>query len=199
MKVIIIGATGTIGSAVAAALTGRHQVISASRRGEPPVNIEDVASIRRLFDAVPDADAVVCCAGSGAYKPLEQLTDEDFAMSLRSKLMGQVNLARVARERVRAGGSVTLTTGILAREPSPGSAALSLVNAGVEAFVRAAALEMPRGLRINAVSPPWVKETLRALGRDDASGVSAGALAKAYAGLVEGTQQGAVVVVPPAG
>jgi NAD(P)-dependent dehydrogenase (short-subunit alcohol dehydrogenase family) len=199
MKVIIVGATGTIGSAVAAALAGRHQVVRASRRGETPVDIEDVASIRALFDAVPDADAVVCCAGTGAYKPLEQLTDDDFAASLRSKLMGQVNLARLARERVRAGGSVTLTSGILSREPSPGSAALSLVNAGLEAFVRAAALEMPRGLRINAVCPPWVKETLRALGRDDASGVSAATLAKAYAGVIEGTQQGAVVVVPPGG
>ena len=196
MKAIIIGASGTIGSAVAAALAGRHQVVRASRRGEPRVDIEDAASIRALFEAVPDADAVVCCAGSGAYKPLGQLTDEDFAMSLRSKLMGQVNLARIARERIRAEGSVTLTSGILSREPSPGSAALSLVNAGIEAFVRAAALEMPRGPRINVICPPWVKETLRALGRDDAPGVAAADLAKVYAGVVEGTEQGAVVVVP---
>jgi NAD(P)-dependent dehydrogenase (short-subunit alcohol dehydrogenase family) len=88
------------------------------------------------------------------------LSDSDYELGLRSKLMGQVTVARVAKDRLRDRGSVVLTTGVLAMHPMPGSASISLVNAGLEGFVRAAALEMPRGLQINAVSPPWVKETM---------------------------------------
>lgn len=195
MKVLVVGASGTIGGAVAAALEGRHEVVRASRRGPHPLDLEDAASVRALLDAVPDVAAVVCCAGRGAFKPLDQLTDEDLALSVRSKLLGQVHLARVCRERLPAGGSITLTSGMLAVHPTIGGAALGMVNAGVEAFVRAAALDLPRGLRINVVSPPWVKETLRKLGRDDAIGVAASELAQRYVELVDGTQQGEVVRV----
>jgi len=108
----------------------------------------------------------VCAAGKAAFAGLEDLTDAGFELSVSNKLMGQVNLVRLGLARVRDGGSFTLTSGVLAAEPTPGSAAISLVNAGVEAFARAAALEMPRGTRINVVSPPWVAETLQAMGRD---------------------------------
>jgi NAD(P)-dependent dehydrogenase (short-subunit alcohol dehydrogenase family) len=192
MKIAVIGASGTIGSAVADALSTRHEVVRVSRHGGVRVDLEDPASVRGLFDALPALDAVVSCAGSGAFAPLEALTDDDLARSLRSKLMGQVNLARAAIARLRDGGSITLTTGILARQPAPGSAAITLVNAGLEGFVRAAALELPRGLRINAVSPPWVKETLRKMGRDDGAGLPAEVVARAYVAAVEGTQQGAI-------
>jgi NAD(P)-dependent dehydrogenase (short-subunit alcohol dehydrogenase family) len=138
-------------------------------------------------------DAVVVCAGDGKFAPLAQLTDADFAFALKSKLMGQVNVARAAFERLTDRGSVTLTTGVLSRQPIPGGATYSLVNGGVEAFARAAALEAPRGIRINVVSPPWIKETLRALGRDDSTGLAAADVARTYATAVTGKQSGEVL------
>jgi NAD(P)-dependent dehydrogenase (short-subunit alcohol dehydrogenase family) len=156
-------------------------------------DLEDATSLERLFAQVKDVDAVVACAGSAAFRPLAQLSDADFQLGLGSKLMGQVNVVRVALSHVRDGGSITLTSGVLAQQPTPGSAALSLVNAAVEAFARAAALELPRGIRINVVSPPWVSETLRAMGRDPAGGLPAADVARAYVESVEGTKTGAVI------
>ena len=171
MKIIIIGATGTIGSEVVKALLqNKHEVVRASRNGEVKVNLDDPASIRGLFDKIQGVDAVVSCAGNAAFKPFAELTDADYELGLRSKLMGQVSLARIAKDRLRDRGSIVLTTGVLAMHPMPGSASISMVNAGLEGFVRAAALEMPRGLRINAVSPPWVKETMIKFGMDPTPG-----------------------------
>ena len=143
MKIIVIGATGTIGSAIVAALRGTHDVIAASRKGEHKVDIQDAASIAALLDKHRDANAVVCAAGGGAWKPLAELTDADFAATLGDKLMGQVNVISAALTRIRDNGSIVVTTGVLAQKPMPGGAALSLVNGGLEAFVRAAALEAP--------------------------------------------------------
>ena len=134
------------------------------------------------------------CAGNAAFKPFAELTDADYELGLRSKLMGQVSLARIAKDHLRDEGSIVLTTGVLAMHPMlPGSASISLVNAGLEGFVRAAALEMPRGLRINAVSPPWVKETMIKFGMDPSPGQAAADVAKAYLAAVEGKQQGQVL------
>ena len=194
MKIIVIGATGTIGAKVADALSAKkHEVIRASRNGDIKVNLDDPATIRALFERVNDVDALVSCAGNAAFKLFSQLTDADNQLGLRSKLMGQVSAARIASEHLRDGGSITLTTGVLAMHPIRGSASVSLVNAGLEGFVRAAALEIPRRLRINAVSPPWVKETLVKLGMDPAPGLSAADVAKAYVAAVEGSQQGAIL------
>jgi len=194
MKIIVIGATGTIGAKVADALSAKkHEVIRASRNGDIKVNLDDPATIRALFERVNDVDALVSCAGNAAFKLFSQLTDADNQLGLRSKLMGQVSAARIASEHLRDGGSITLTTGVLAMHPIRGSASVSLVNAGLEGFVRAAALEIPRRLRINTVSPPWVKETLVKLGMDPAPGLSAADVAKAYVAAVEGSQQGAIL------
>ena len=153
MRVIVIGATGTIGREIVAALEPRHEVVRVSRHGgEHQVDIVDPASIRDLYRRVGRADAVVCAAGGGAWRPLAELTDDDFATSLRNKLMGQVNVVRYGMGQLRAGGAFTLTSGILSQRPMPGSAAVSVLNAGVEAFGRAAALELPQ-LRVNVVSP----------------------------------------------
>src|SRR5262249_54450941 len=123
----------------------------------------------------------------------EKLTDDDFAFSLGNKLMGQVNLVRHGFASVRDGGSFTLTSGVLAQKPMPGSGAISLVNSGLEGFVRAAALEAPRNIRVNVVSPPWVTETLVGLGMDPSIGLSAATVAKAYVRSVTGTESGAVI------
>ena len=194
MKIIVIGATGTIGAAVANALAAKkHEVVRASRQGDMKVNIEDQATIGALFAAVRNADAVISCTGSAVFKPFAELTDADYALGLRSKLMGQVGLARVAKDHLNDGGSITLTTGILAMQPMLGSASISLANAGLEGFVRAAALELPRKLRINAVSPPWVKETMVKFDMDPTPGLAAADVAKAYVAAVEGASQGKII------
>jgi NAD(P)-dependent dehydrogenase (short-subunit alcohol dehydrogenase family) len=194
MRVIVIGATGTIGRAAADTLAERHEVVRVGHSGgELQVDLESPASIQALFRAAAPFDAVVCCAGNATFKPLAELGDEGFALGLRSKLMGQVNVVRLGLAHVADGGSFTLTSGVLAREPMPGSAAISPVNAAVEAFARAAALELPRGLRVNVVSPPWVSETLETMGMDPAGGVPARKLAAAYVRCVEGTMNGETV------
>jgi len=193
MKVIVIGSTGIIGSAVVRALEGRHQVVGASRHGQQRVDLADPPTIEALFQAVGDVDAVVCCAGDAAFKPLAQLTDQDFASSLNNKLMGQVRVIRAALPVVKAGGSITVTSGTAAQRPSPGTAMYSLINAALEGFVRAAALEAPRGVRVNAVSPPWVDETLARLGKQAPEHLPAAQVAKAYVAAVEGKVQGAVL------
>jgi len=193
MKIVVIGASGIIGTAVASALAaGKHEVVRASRHGAVKVDIDDPASIGALFAGVSNIDAVVSCAGNAVFKPFAELTDADYQLGLRSKLMGQVGLARAAAAALNDGGSITLTTGTVAMEPMRGAAAISMVNAGLEGFVRSAALELPRRLRLNAVSPPWVKETMVKLGMDPAPGLAAATVAKAYVAAVAGTQTGTI-------
>lgn len=193
MKVIVIGASGTIGAAVVRALSKNHEVIGVHRKSDPVVDIEQPATIAALFARVPKPDAVISCAGGGAFKALGHLTDEDFAYSIRSKLMGQVNVVRAALDHLTDGGSVTVTTGTLAHHPMPGASAIAMVNAGLEGFVRGAALDAPRGIRVNAVSPPWIKETLLALKMDPAPGISAEASANAYVAAATGKETGQVL------
>jgi NAD(P)-dependent dehydrogenase (short-subunit alcohol dehydrogenase family) len=194
MKILVLGATGTIGRAVAAALAPRHEVVPVSHSKTPiTVDFDRPASIRAMYQAAGQVDAVISAAGSGKWLPLATLSDDDFAFSLANKLMGQVNLVRYGFDHVRDRGAFVLTSGILAQSPMPGSAAISLVNAGLEGFARAAALEAPRGIRVNVVSPPWVQETLRALGMDPTHGLPAATVARASVQAVEGAESGVVI------
>ncbi len=195
MKIVVIGATGTIGGAVVKLLSQRHQVIAVSRSsGDHRADITNKASIETTLGAIGKVDAIVSTAGSAVFKPLTALTDSDFEKSLHDKLMGQVNVVRAGAQHILSGGSITLTSGILAQEPIPGSAAISLVNAGLEGFGRAAALELQSAkVRVNVVSPPWVKETLVALNMNPSSGMPADEVAKAYAQSVEGSATGEII------
>jgi NAD(P)-dependent dehydrogenase (short-subunit alcohol dehydrogenase family) len=194
MRILIVGATGTIGSAVVAALQDRHELVLASQQKSPEnVDIMDQASIRALLARIGRLDAVVNAAGRAAFKPFSELTDADFDFSLRSKLMGQVNLFRLALDSIADSGSFTFTAGYLARHPMRGSAAGSLVNSALEGFGRAAALEAPRGIRVNVVSPSWITETLQKLGRPLTGGVPVAAVAQAYVRSVEGGETGQVI------
>lgn len=196
MKVLVIGSTGTLGRAAARALAARHEVVGASRNGDPKVDIENPASIEAALRAAVPFDAVVCLAGSAAWKPLAELGEPDFAASFRSKLMGQIAVIRAAFVALAEGGSVTVTSGVLAQTPMAGSAAVSLVNAGLEGFVRAAALEAPRRIRVNVVSPPWATDTLEQLGMDSAGGLAPDQIALAYVAAVEGDQRGQTIHPP---
>lgn len=198
MRVMVIGATGTIGRAVAETLSSRHEVIQVGHKnGAHRVDISSPDSIKQLYEAVAPIDAVVSAAGVAKFAPFDQLTDADFLLSVNNKLMGQVNLVRIGYRYMRDNGSFTLTSGVLSQEPMKGSVAISLVNAGIEGFVRAAALELPRGLRVNAVSPVWVRETLEALGMDPTNGMPAKQVALAYVENVEGTWNGEVFDMRP--
>lgn len=190
MKVLVIGATGTIGGAVARALEeASHEVVRASRSGPLKVDLEEPASLDRLFGTVSQLDAVVCCAASGPLVDLEQASDDEFTEGLRGKLLGQVALARRAVRQLRDGGSITLTGGTFPA-PLAGGSLGALVNSGLEGFVRNAASELPRGLRINLVSPGWVRETLQGMGADGADGTPVADVARAYVSAVEGSAQG---------
>ncbi|MEU7562925.1 short chain dehydrogenase [Streptomyces eurythermus] len=192
MKILVIGATGTVGSAVAGALEGSHQVVKASRRGPVTVDLEDPSSLDALFDKVPDLDAVVCCAASGPLVDLATAADDEISAGVRGKLLGQVALARRALRRLRDGGSVTLTGGTFSA-PLAGGSLGALINTGLEGFVRNAAGEVPRNLRINLISPGWIKETLESMGMDSAGGTPVAEVARAYVEAVEGTAQGQTI------
>ena len=196
MRIVVVGATGLIGNEVVKALEKKHEVVKVGHKsGEYTVDITSKTSIESLFKKTGKFDVLVSAAGNAVFKSLDDLTDDDFMLGLRDKLMGQVNLIRLGLSYVNDSGSFTLTSGVLANEPMPGSSAISIVNSGLNGFVKAAALEMKRGLRINVVSPPFATETLKALGMDASIGIPAAKFARAYVESIEGKRNGEVIDV----
>ncbi|TDF59587.1 short chain dehydrogenase [Cupriavidus sp. L7L] len=196
MRILVIGATGLLGKEITALLSDEHDVIGASRGSSAlSVDISDKQSILAMYRQLGTVDAVVCVGGTAKFAPLDALTDDDFAFSLANKLMGQINLVRYGVPYISQGGSVTLTSGTLAQHPMLGGAAVSTVNAGVEAFGRTAALELQGKIRVNVVSPGWVWETLEAMGRDPAKGVRAAVVAQVYQKCILEDFSGQVVSV----
>ncbi len=194
-KVLVIGSTGLLGVEVVKALRGRAEVVEASFSRAPlKVDLADPTSLRRLFEKVGPVDGVVCTAGMARFLPWAQATDEDWAHGVANKLMGQVNVVRLGAPFVRDGGAITLTTGVLAQQPMPGGAIYSTVNAAVEGFVRAAAVELGKRVRVNVVSPGWITETLRALGMDESIGLPAARAAQSFVRQLESGASGSVLV-----
>jgi NAD(P)-dependent dehydrogenase (short-subunit alcohol dehydrogenase family) len=194
VRILLIGATGTLGRAVAAALAVDADLITASRAGEHPVDLTDPFSIAALYDSVGVVDAVACAAGVTPFKPLGDLAREDYLAGLTDKLLGQIELVRQGIDHVADGGSFTLVTGVLAYDPIVTGAVASVVNGGLDAFVRAAAIELPRGQRINAVSATVFEEAWDAYG-DYFPGhkpVATAEAARAYVKAVYGRQTGQV-------
>ncbi|REG82143.1 short chain dehydrogenase [Marinomonas pollencensis] len=190
MKIVLIGATGTIGKAVANALE-QHELIQVGYKGgDYQVNIESRDSISALFDQIGEVDAIVSTAGAVAFSPVKDLTYDQFKLSLDNKLMGQLNLFQIGQKYVREGGSITLSSGVLAQHPMEGGAAVSLVNAALDSFAKAAAFELGDSLRVNTVSPHFVKETMEAMGMDSTGGISAADTAKAYKHAVSSKETG---------
>lgn len=194
MRVLVVGATGTIGGAVAEAFeAGGHEVLRASRGGKVNVDMDDPRSIDSMYETVGKLDAVVCCAGNGAFAKLEDLTDDQIEATLRSKLLGQVNLVRKGVRVMNDGGVFVLTSGIFSQHPMPGVPAIAMANGAVESFARAAALDLPRGLRIGAISPPFITETAKKIGMPTDGTLAAAENAKAYVAFVQGDETGKVI------
>lgn len=195
MKILVVGATGTIGSGIVQRLGSSVEVITASLNNAAlPVDLSDPDSIKRMFAPLKDLNAVVCAVGVAAFAPLLKLSDTDFEKGLRNKLMGQVNLVRYGLDSLLDGGSITLTGGIASRQPfESGGALISMCNAGLEGFVRAAARELPRNIRLNLIAPGWVRETLVKLKMEPSKGIPAMRLAERYIEAIEGKMTGQVI------
>lgn len=198
MKIIVIGASGTIGKAVVAELSPRHEIITVGKAsGDFQCDITDENQIRALFQKVGPFDALISATGSVHFEPMDKMTPKLYQIGLQNKLMGQVNLVLIGREHIRDKGSFTLISGVLARDPILGGSSASMVNGAIESFVKAAAIEMPRGLRINGVSPTLILESVPKYGSSfrGFDPVPAAKAALAFSKSVEGLQTGQIYTV----
>lgn len=194
MKILLVGASGTLGRAIAQALS-HHDVLAASRNSaDYPVDITDDASVAVLLRKTGKVDAIVSAAGVLHFGPLPEMTPAQFTVGLNDKLLGQVRLALLGQHALNDGGSITLTTGIVADEPIRSGANASAVNRALEGFVQGAAFELQRGVRINAVSPSVLTESWGDYGAffPGFEPVTAARAALAYQRSVEGVQSGRV-------
>ena len=195
MKIIVIGASGTVGRAVAQELSQRHEVIHVGRtQGDYQVDITSQQSVESLFEKTGRVDAIVSATGNLFFGPLATMTDRDFNQGLQDKLLGQIRLALTGQHYLNDGGSITLISGIVAHEPIAQGVNATTVNAGLEGFVRAAACELPRGIRINLISPTVLTESAAAYDGffPGFASVPAASVAQAYRRSVEGVQSGRI-------
>lgn len=194
MRILVVGASGLIGKAVADYLDGEHDVIRASRGSGERVDIADTDSVRALYERVGTVDAVVGAAGSPPFGPLSTLGVEDYRLGIAEKALGQIDLVAQGSPHVTDRGSFTLISGILAQIPIAGSAAAGAANGAVESFAVSAATELPRGQRINVVSPTVLKE---ATGVHSAfpgfRQVSAAEVVQAYVRSIAGVETGKIL------
>jgi NAD(P)-dependent dehydrogenase (short-subunit alcohol dehydrogenase family) len=195
MRIVVVGATGTIGKAVVAALQDRHEIVKIGNRGgDHQVDITDSNSIRALFEKTGRFDALVSAAGKVHFGDFAKLTEKEVEIGLRNKLMGQVNLVLIGRDYINDGGSFTLTSGLLSHDPILYGTSASLVNGALDAFVKGAAIELDRGVRINVVSPGVLVESLGVFGEyfRGHEPVPGSRVANAYVKSVEGRLTGQV-------
>lgn len=194
-KILVIGANGLLGRHIVGQLQGSNEVVQASlSASQEQVDITQTTSLQRLFERVGGVDAVICTAGVADFVPWDRMTETNWQHGLNNKLMGQVQVIMVGAHFVPPGGSITVTSGVLAQDPVPGSAIVTAVNAAVEGFVRAAAVELGSKVRVNAISPGWLAETLAAMGRDPAAGIAAAEVAKYYVDLINSGGTGQIIV-----
>jgi len=160
MRILVIGGHGTIGKTVCPILARKHEILIGGRSGgEVKVDIADSASIQKMYESVGALDAVVCIAGEAKWADFDSMSEEDFYIGLKSKLMGQVNLVHIGQNFLNPNGSFTLTTGILADGPVVKTTSPAMVNGAIHSFAKAAALELKNGLRVNVVSAGLVEDS----------------------------------------
>ncbi len=161
MKILVIGGDGTIGRSVTAYFSPKNEVIVAGRNsGAEQADIGSCESLEALFKKTGKLDAIICTAGEAKWAPFNELGEEDYYIGIRSKLMGQVNVVRIGVAYLNRGGSITLTTGILADDPVPQTASAAMVNGAIHSFVKAVALELEHGIRLNVVSSGLVEDAV---------------------------------------
>ena len=193
MKFLVVGSTGLIGSYVAKTLSKHGTVIGVSRTTQISVDVKDPASIKAMFEKVGKVDAVASCIGKVAFKPIAELTYEDYLMGLKDKALGQVELVRAGIDFLNDAGSFTLMTGVLARDPIPAGSVAALANGAIESFTLAAAIDLPRGIRINTVSPNvLVEATSYHASFPGFHQVTAQSVADAYVKSILGKQTGQI-------
>jgi NAD(P)-dependent dehydrogenase (short-subunit alcohol dehydrogenase family) len=198
MKIIVVGATGTIGRAIVDELSPLHELVKVgNKNGDVNVDITSSQSITQRYETIGAFDALVSATGTGYFGDFASLTETEMAIGIQSKLMGQINLVLIGHNYINDGGSFTLTSGILSQDPVPGGAALSMVNAGLDGFVIGAAIDLPHGIRINSVNPGVVLESMSTYapyfrGHEP---VPAAKVARAFSKSVEGRLNGQVLKV----
>jgi NAD(P)-dependent dehydrogenase (short-subunit alcohol dehydrogenase family) len=198
MKIIIIGANGAVGQTVVNALSGRHEIIAVGRSGgDIQADIEDVDSVRKMYQEVGRVDAVVSAVGHGHFGAVDDMTIEQFMKGINHKVLPQISLVLEGFDYMNDGGSFTLTSGVLNRDPIRGGSCAAAANGAIDGFVLGAAVDMPRAIRINAVSPEVLE-----VSREKYDGffpghihVSSEAVGLAYSKAVEGCLSGQVIVV----
>jgi NAD(P)-dependent dehydrogenase (short-subunit alcohol dehydrogenase family) len=198
MRIIVIGANGAVGKTAVDALASRHEIITVGRSsGDIQANIEDVNSIRAMYQQAGKVDAVVSAVGHGHFGAVHEMTNEQFMKGINHKVLPQVNLVLEGFDYLNDGGSFTLTSGVLNRDPIPGGSCAAAANGALDGFVLGAAVDMPRGIRINAVSPEVLE-----VSREKYDGffrghvhVSSEAVGLAYSKAVEGCLTGQVFIV----
>lgn len=159
MRILIIGGSGTIGKCVVNYYNQNNEVIIGGRTNQDiEIDIADSKSIETAFYKTGKLDAIVCIAGEAKWDDFDNLSEEDYYIGIRSKLMGQVNLVRIGRKYLTPGGSITLSTGILADDPVVKTASAALVNGAIHSFVKAANLEIGMDFRLNVVSLGLVQD-----------------------------------------
>ncbi len=197
MRILVAGASGTVGQAALKGLS-RHEIVTAGRNsGDVTVDLMNEESVRAMFEKLGMVDAVVAVAGHTHFGPLSTMTPDQFRKGLNDKLMGQINLVLLGMDHVKDGGSFTLTSGVLDRDPIRAGANAAAVNGALGGFVRSAAIEMPRGIRINVVSPGLLEESVQKYdgffpGHEPVSSTRVGL---AYAKSVDGAITGQVIIV----
>lgn len=198
MRILIVGRSGTVGQAAAKELGKRHDIVRAGRSsGDLTVDVMNEDSVKAMYAKLGQVDAVVTCVGHVHFGPVATMSPEQFRKGLNDKLMGQVNLVLLGMNNVSDNGSFTLTSGILDRDPVRQGANAAAVNGAIGGFVKGAAIEMPRGIRINAVSPGLLEES--AVKYDGFfpghETVSSARVGLAYAKSVDGALTGQVISV----
>jgi NADP-dependent 3-hydroxy acid dehydrogenase YdfG len=193
-KVLVIGASGLLGSNIVEMLKGTYDVISSSLNDENyPVDISDENSIISLLSKVGKVDAIISTAGMVNFISWSQAKMTDWSFGLQNKLMGQINIMRLGREYVNDGGAIVLTTGLLAQQPIPNSSIVSTVNAGLEAAIASTKVELDGRVRIGAVSPGWISETMLAMGMDPEPGMPVAEVAHLFLDFIKHGENGQVV------
>ena len=198
MKILVIGGTGTIGTEVASLLKkDNHEVITIGRSsGDIHADIMNKESLEKMFTEVGEIDGIISTCGGSGMRPFHLQNDDDINLAINSKLKGQIDVIRLGVHKVKENGFILVTTGTASHTFIPGASLITMANTGLEGYVRAINIEQYRGVRINAVSPAFVKETAELMGMEIPNSIPAADTAAVYKMVIESNESGIVADVP---